>query len=241
MKTVTHKGKVYQIGGLYEFSDDGERWYHAILSRIDEGSDFFFINHGEVAWRYIRHNQTPIGTIEDAPIELEDGCPYQFNHRGSNYMGVYCKKMLLALYPVDSVRPLYVDIKNCTDIVKLVPEVKEVDKNNKEKKYSNLLLDPRPNKTVTFVAGEDIKPGDLVSIKNNPSDKFTHFKLSSGNFMTIIDGEIAIEERCKYQFTFKDFELKGIYDHDNLGFKLYDGAVIPLDKCSKIKPFEDDE
>ena len=71
MKTVTHKGKVYQIGAVYEFLM-GCEWRVDVLSGFinDEPSTEFEI------YEQIRLCAAPHGTIEDAPIELESGHCY---------------------------------------------------------------------------------------------------------------------------------------------------------------------
>ncbi len=86
MKTVTHEGKVYQIGAVYEFSNGGKSWFPGKLHGFD-GAGYFSATCGEYA--KIRLQQAPIGTITAAPVELVDGKAYQFNARGYQYCGIY--------------------------------------------------------------------------------------------------------------------------------------------------------
>tara|TARA_R110000850_G_C9963662_1_gene464606 strand:+ start:1371 stop:1754 length:384 start_codon:yes stop_codon:yes gene_type:complete len=79
MKTVTVKGKVYQIGGLYR-DQSGE---YARLKSADESKSNPFVlmyqySHEMTVttkpWKVISEiKASSVGTIEDAPIELEDG------------------------------------------------------------------------------------------------------------------------------------------------------------------------
>jgi len=76
METVTVKGKVYQLNTLYEFSDLGTSWHLETLENIcDKG---FFETYDErneegSSWKLCRSVSGELGTIIDAPIELEDG------------------------------------------------------------------------------------------------------------------------------------------------------------------------
>lgn len=68
MKTATHNGKVYQIGKLYFMGGE-----FAELVEIDESVTYPFkgINQHYKSARTV--DARDLGTIEDAPIELEDG------------------------------------------------------------------------------------------------------------------------------------------------------------------------
>lgn len=78
MKEITHNGEVYQIGALYEFSDLGKSWHLEVLGNIC-GNGFFEVNSHDNAepdtgsWRLCRNVNGTLGTIEDAPLKLEDG------------------------------------------------------------------------------------------------------------------------------------------------------------------------
>jgi hypothetical protein len=123
MKTVTHKGKEYQIGKLYLFGDkEGEGYHYGILEEIHEGFDSVFFE-GEDAWKFCDEVSIDlVGTIKEAPIELEDGCAYQFHsHDGAVTLnfGLYRSQG----DAFESGVGVFSKHK-CTNIVKLVPEVK---------------------------------------------------------------------------------------------------------------------
>lgn len=72
LKTVEHEGKVYQIGAVYCFRRaTSSKLYVDVLSRITEGEQPFE-SHTDY-WDEALELQYPIGTITDAPLELEDG------------------------------------------------------------------------------------------------------------------------------------------------------------------------
>ncbi len=80
MKTVTVKGKVYQIGKLY-IDDRGEL---GRLTDTDEDNFIVASYKGGTSWHSLcanKINPEVLGTIEDAPIELEAGdwwlCHYE--------------------------------------------------------------------------------------------------------------------------------------------------------------------
>ncbi len=89
MKTVTHEGKVYQIGAVYEFtdSDKGRHWELGILNDYANdkgvGAGFQSKTGNKTEWfKHIRLQQAPIGTITEAPIELKEKSLYLFTVRG---------------------------------------------------------------------------------------------------------------------------------------------------------------
>jgi hypothetical protein len=90
IKTVTHEGKVYQIGGVYEFSDEGEDWAVDELLSVGVSSTYPF-NARQYEWELIREVNCTIGTITPAPIELVDGAAYTFDYNGRkvDQVGVY--------------------------------------------------------------------------------------------------------------------------------------------------------
>jgi len=76
MKTIKDKGKVYQAGAVYEFSDGDNHWCVGILKAIYQGSDYPYKNQcGD--YKHIRVYEASLGTIEEAPVELIDGECYQ--------------------------------------------------------------------------------------------------------------------------------------------------------------------
>ena len=72
MKTITQLGKVYQIGQLYQ-DEFGE--VMILLAAAEIGFSMVPVVSGDVVTRKQATpiNPTQLGTIEDAPIELEDG------------------------------------------------------------------------------------------------------------------------------------------------------------------------
>jgi hypothetical protein len=92
IKTVTHEGKVYQIGGVYEFSDAGKDWTVDELLSVGDSSIFPF-NARQYEWELIREVNCTIGTITPAPVELVDGAAYTFDYHKNrkSSIGVYSK------------------------------------------------------------------------------------------------------------------------------------------------------
>jgi hypothetical protein len=89
-KTVTHEGKVYQIGKDYLFSLNELDWTYEKLTDIDGGYEKVFCTQS-YEWRYIK--EIPVsrtmGTITPAPIELIDGAAYMFDYKGASYIGIF--------------------------------------------------------------------------------------------------------------------------------------------------------
>jgi len=80
MKTIEHKGKVYQKGTVYEFSDDdGETWCVEVLEDIYQESNYPYKTRS-VNYRLIRASRANLGTITDAPVKLIDGECYQYEN-----------------------------------------------------------------------------------------------------------------------------------------------------------------
>jgi hypothetical protein len=92
IKTVTHEGKVYQIGGVYEFSDEGKDWAVDELLSVGVSSAYPF-NARQYEWELIREVNCTIGTITPAPIELDNGAAYMFIYHKNRKpaIGVYSK------------------------------------------------------------------------------------------------------------------------------------------------------
>ncbi len=67
-KTVTYDGKVYQIGGLYEFSDEGKEWAVDELLLVGERESYPF-EARQFEWELIREANYTMGTITPAPPE----------------------------------------------------------------------------------------------------------------------------------------------------------------------------
>lgn len=93
LKKIEHEGKVYQIGAIYEFSDCG-RWITDVLVGLAYGE--YPLESVSNVWLNIRECQSPIGTITDAPLKLEDGEWYMCSipKVGLNVPLIYCNKEL---------------------------------------------------------------------------------------------------------------------------------------------------
>jgi hypothetical protein len=122
MKTVTYEGKEYQIGALYEFSNDEEHWVGSGLVSVnsEEGRPFFSRLN---CYHCIREIQNPnIGTIKDASVELIDGKAYQFEYCGEKTLAYYSdddKAFGCCIADYDKYK-----VDHVSNIVPLVPEVK---------------------------------------------------------------------------------------------------------------------
>ena len=81
MKTIEHKGKTYQVGAVYEFSDDGEEWCIDRLENINQYVTYPYETCPGDGYNFIRACEFSLGTIEEAPIELIDGECYQYTDR----------------------------------------------------------------------------------------------------------------------------------------------------------------
>jgi hypothetical protein len=109
-ETVTHEGKVYQIGGIYEFSDDGDYWNIDLLASIECAKAYPF-EVEECGWSLIREAESKIGTITPAPIE--NGNAYMFNYNGKKGIsGIYDKDTDRFYYQGGS----YIPLDYCTNI-----------------------------------------------------------------------------------------------------------------------------
>jgi hypothetical protein len=89
VKTVTHEGKVYQIGKVYSF---GEKKALHKLSGISIDSDLPFrvqLEDGEYGYKRINLSNEEFGTITPAPVEYIDNAPYMFEVGGSKFLGFY--------------------------------------------------------------------------------------------------------------------------------------------------------
>ena len=87
-ETVTYKGNVYQIGGVYEFSDDGVDWVVNKLMGVLVSGDLPF-DTKKFGWKLIREVNYTIGTITPAPVELIDGAAYMFDYKDVASIGLY--------------------------------------------------------------------------------------------------------------------------------------------------------
>jgi hypothetical protein len=119
IKTVTYEGKVYQLGGVYEFSDGGRDWALDELLYLDEGKDLPFCTR-EYEWQLIREASYSMGTITPAPIELVNGAAYMFDYRASkDVIGIYS----VCTETISSIGDDFIS-KNCTNIRLMTVESK---------------------------------------------------------------------------------------------------------------------
>ncbi len=97
-KAVTHEGKVYQIGAVYEFSDDGKWWQLGVLNNYDAkgnslGGKFQSKAGNKTEWfKHIRLQQAPVGTITEAPVDLTDGDVYSIDVHGEKGLNAIYRK-----------------------------------------------------------------------------------------------------------------------------------------------------
>jgi hypothetical protein len=90
MKTINHEGKVYQVGAMYEFSDDGYHWYTDILEDIHQNMTCPYRIRSSVGFRLIRVCEVKVGTITEAPLKLKNGECYQYEDRfGNKHKGFF--------------------------------------------------------------------------------------------------------------------------------------------------------
>ena len=128
IKTVTHEGKVYQIGQDYLFSDDRQSFFYGKLHKINSSSHRPFLlfgdTHRNINYCFIKEVPASerMGTITPAPIELVDGAAYMFNSIEDNLLdaiGVYSKvhntlttfKNLCAAFDCTNIRLMTVESK----------------------------------------------------------------------------------------------------------------------------------
>ena len=89
MKTVTVKGKVYQVGAIYWAAGE-------YLELVSADNDGFLLSYPDksaipLAAKKIGVVAKTLGTIEDAPLELKEGCHYLCSFDRGLYQGVmYC-------------------------------------------------------------------------------------------------------------------------------------------------------
>jgi len=97
-KTVIYKGKVYQIGAPYLFSERDKEWVYGILTDVDCNYKKAFCTNEQV-WDHIKEVPSGTnGTIKHAPLFLINGNAYMFDHHpNTDIIGVYqqtTKRML---------------------------------------------------------------------------------------------------------------------------------------------------
>ena len=117
MKTINHEGKIYQVGAVYEFSDDGKAWYVDTLEHTYQDMTCPYRTRSSIGFRLIRACEANLGAIEEAPAELIDGECYQF----TAHLGNECKGFFLAEFGrLYCTTGAIVDPSKCTNIKHLV-------------------------------------------------------------------------------------------------------------------------
>ena len=115
MKTITVKGKVYEVGKLYRSEATFEVGY--LGEAIGESFNLYQqrgISGSYIAASSISEITEAIGTIKDAPIELEDGEWYMCeDHKGRQAVLHYVDNKWLdsRSCPVMQIAPLYKMVK----------------------------------------------------------------------------------------------------------------------------------
>ncbi len=117
MKTVTHEGKVIQIGAVYELSDDGKDWELKVLTEVSDSAWPFF--SGDERFSHIRECKASIiGTVTEAPVELVDGECYQFTAPS----GIVRKGYFIPVKRLFVCADGNIDVDRCTNIKLLTVE-----------------------------------------------------------------------------------------------------------------------
>ena len=95
IKTAVHDGHVWQIGKMYDFSDDGSIWVPSNLVEINSAKSMPF-GAKNCNWKYIRAiDAADLGTATPAPVVLVDGAPYIYIYiygNGNKMVGFYSKQ-----------------------------------------------------------------------------------------------------------------------------------------------------
>lgn len=112
---IDSNGNELELNKVYEFSDDGLKWFPSALVRLVDHE--YQYNASNARWMTIRECQSPLGTIKKAPVKLIDGKAYQFESNGSVCIGIFDGENLQ-----DNNR-IYMP-RGCTNIITLVPETK---------------------------------------------------------------------------------------------------------------------
>ncbi len=91
METIEHEGFVYQIGAIYEFSDEGKNWYASTLNGVIGRKNRCFDSDNGL-FDHIRECKTLIGVIAKPPVILTAGECYLIDVEGEKeltavYMG----------------------------------------------------------------------------------------------------------------------------------------------------------
>lgn len=115
-------GNGWEVGAVYEFSNDKKDWYQASFSRLDR-SDTEYKPHGLNWHLFARECQSPIGKIHRKPVELVDGAAYQFECNGNDYVGKYVSDRK-SFFEFANHPNKICGLCEAKNIIRLVPEVK---------------------------------------------------------------------------------------------------------------------
>jgi hypothetical protein len=111
-------GNGWEVGSVYEFSNDKKYWNQASFSKIYQSLSEYKPNG--LNWHlFARECQSPIGKIHKKPIELVDGAAYQFEYIAGKFIGIYVKSD--DLFYMSNRRTL--NRERAKNIIKLVPEL----------------------------------------------------------------------------------------------------------------------
>ena len=124
--TAEYEGNIYEIGKFYLFGDKvGSHYFYAGLKDIDKTCELPFVAGGD-NWRVCKDiSINEHGAITKAPIKLIDGEVYQFDYETGANVNL---KEVRGMYDKDGscvwIKGNNYSIDLCTNIVKLIPEVK---------------------------------------------------------------------------------------------------------------------
>lgn len=85
---VYHEGKGYEVGAIYEFSNNDDKYMLGVLTGRS-CDDLYPFLAGNIKYALCRKSKNKIGTIKEQSIELIDGECYQFDCESGRVNGVY--------------------------------------------------------------------------------------------------------------------------------------------------------
>ncbi len=118
VETVTVDGMVYQLNELYVMHNGSEndQQVHELCEISESGN---FIDENGSHWGFAA-NAIMLGTITHAPINLVNGKAYIFSCNGRDDIVALYDELCLAFYT----QYMSWGVRDCTNIIPLVPEVK---------------------------------------------------------------------------------------------------------------------
>ena len=88
-ETAVHEGQVWQIGEMYQFSDDGANWVGVPLKGFAGKVAAPCQDSNSHRWKHIRPiDPADLGTVTPVPVELVDGSVYVFSVGASVIKGI---------------------------------------------------------------------------------------------------------------------------------------------------------